>query len=72
MSKNETPKTTFRFPPAVKSKLNTLAKIDGYSYTDVVKHLINKAYAERHDEIKDYRENLRHCENVRENEKTEG
>jgi hypothetical protein len=68
MTKNETPKTTFRFPAPIKKKLIELAELDTITFTQVVTNLINNEHRQRREEIKEHRKELKNDEKLRLNE----
>jgi hypothetical protein len=59
MTKNETPKTTFRFPAPIKKKLVDLADLESLTLTQTVTNLINAEYRNRKEEIKEFRKDLK-------------
>jgi hypothetical protein len=61
----ETPKTTFRFPPAIKNKLVDLADLDSLTLTQTVTNLINAEYRNRKDEIAEFQKNVKNGDILR-------
>jgi len=61
----ETPKTTFRFPPAIKNKLVDLADLDSLTLSQTVTNLINAEYRSRKEEIAEFRKNLKNGDILR-------
>jgi len=53
----DTKHTSYRLPDTIKSKLNTISRLDSSNATESLKRLINAEYKARHDEIKEFREN---------------
>lgn len=47
--------TSYRFNAVIRSKLRTLAAVDGTNQTETLKRLINAEYRARQDEIREFR-----------------
>jgi hypothetical protein len=54
---------SYRLSASTISKLSTLAKLDGISRTRALTRLINAAYRERTEEIREFRKSLKIDEN---------